>query len=70
MSEIESLIMQFEDMCGESNTEMGVAAQAELDDLRCWVQVGIEIYEAHTKGYSMARDAIIAGTLRRLIEGK
>lgn len=67
MSEIESLILAFNDMCGEPETEMGNLAQAELDDLRRFVQVGIEILEAHEAGYKMSVDALITGTLRRLI---
>lgn len=67
MSEIESLIYKFNDMCGESETEMGNLAQAELDDLRRFVQVGIEILEARDKGLSVACDALIDKKLRRLI---
>ena len=70
MSEIEALITAYNDSIGDNQSEIGDAAQDELDDLRRWVQVGIEIYEAHNKGLYMARDAIIAGTLRRLIAGK
>ncbi len=67
MSEIESLICEFNDMCGESETEMGNLAQAELDDLRRFAQVGIEILEARDKGLSVACDALIDKKLRRLI---
>ena len=67
MSEIESLIYKFNNMCGESETEMGSLAQAELDDLRRFVQVGIEILEARDKGLSVACDALIDKKLRRLI---
>ena len=67
MSEIESLISEFNDMCGEPETEMGNLAQAELDDLRRFVQVGIEILEARDKGLSVACDALIDKSLRRLI---
>ena len=67
MSEIESLIYKFNDMCGESETEMGNLAQAELDDLRRFVQVGIEILEARDKGLSVACDALIDKSLRRLV---
>lgn len=67
MSEIESLIYKFNNMCGESETEMGNLAQAELDDLRRFVQVGIEIFEARDKGLSVACDALIDKKLRRLI---
>lgn len=67
MSEIESLIYEFNDMCGEPETEMGNLAMAELYYLRRFVQVGIEILEAQDKGYLVARDALIDGTLRRLI---
>jgi hypothetical protein len=67
MSEIESLIYKFNNMCGESETEMGDLAQAELDDLRRFIQVGIEILEARDKGLSVATDALIDKKLRRLI---
>ena len=67
MSEIESLIYEFNGMCGEPETEMGDAAQAELDDLRRFVQVGIEILEARDKGLSVACDALIDKSLRRII---
>lgn len=67
MSEIENLIRHFNDMCGESETEVGNLAQAELDDLRKFVQVCIEIHEAHGNGYSSARDALIENKLRNLI---
>ncbi len=67
MSEIESLIYKFNDMCGESETEMGNLAQEELDDLRRFVQVGIEILEARDKGLTAALDALIDKSLRRLI---
>jgi len=67
MSEIESLIYKFNNMCGESETEMGNLAQAELDDLRRFVQAGIEILEARDKGLSVATDALIDKKLRRLI---
>jgi hypothetical protein len=33
-SDIESLIRKFDDLCGESPTEMGTAALQELDALR------------------------------------
>ncbi len=68
MSEIESLISQFNDMCGESETEMGNLAQEELDDLRRFVQVGIEILEARDKGLPAALDSLIDKSLRRLIK--
>lgn len=67
MSEIESLISEFNDMCGDSETEMGNLALAELADLRRFVQVGIEILEARDKGLSVACDALIDKKLRRLI---
>lgn len=67
MSEIENLISKFNDMCGEPETEMGDFAQAELDDLRRFVQVGIEILEAHDKGLLAARDALIDKVLRQII---
>ena len=68
MSEIESLISQFNDMCGEPETEMGSLAQDELDDLRRFLWVGIEILEARDKGLSAALDTLIDKSLRRLIK--
>ena len=67
MSEIENLIYEFNNMCGEPETEIGNLAQAELDDLRRFVQAGIEILEARDKGLSVAIDALIDKKLRRLI---
>ena len=64
MSEIEKLICEFSDLYGQSKTDL---AQAELDDLRRFVQVGIEILEARDKGLSVATDALIDKSLRRLI---
>ena len=67
MSEIENVIFEYREMCGEPARELCNLAQAELDDLRRFVQIGIEILEARDKGLSVACDALIDKKLRRLI---
>lgn len=52
MSEIESLVSQFEDMCGESGTELGNAALGERNELRQAVKALLMVVEAHTSEYT------------------
>lgn len=52
MSDIESLVMKFEDMCGESGTEMGNAALGERNNLRQAVKALLMLVEAHTSEYT------------------
>ena len=69
MSEIESLIYKFNSMCGESETEMGNLALAELKDLREMFQAMIEVFETHERKLYNARDLIIEVKICRLING-
>lgn len=52
MSDIESLVSEFEDMCGESGTEMGNAALGERNNLRQAVKALLVLVEAHTSEYT------------------
>jgi hypothetical protein len=55
MSDIESLVMKFEDMCGESDTEMGIAALKERTELRQAIQGLLIVIEAHTSEHTQHR---------------
>ena len=52
MSDIESLVSEFEDMCGKSGTEMGNAALGERNNLRQAVKALLMLVEAHTSEYT------------------
>ena len=52
MNGIESLVSEFEDMCGESGTEMGNAALGERNNLRQAVKALLMLVEAHTSEHT------------------
>lgn len=48
MSDIQMLVSEFEDMCGESETEIGKAALLEMRQLREAISGLLLLVEAHT----------------------
>jgi hypothetical protein len=70
MSAIESLILQFEDMCGESGTEMGNAALGERNELRQAVKALLMLVEAHTSEHTQHRYMETIGFAKHVLENK
>lgn len=70
MSDIESLVMQFEDMCGESGTEMGNAALGERNELRQAVKALLMLVEAHTSEHTQHLYMETIGFAKHVLEKK